>query len=125
MSKVRTGARIILGLLFLVFGVNFFFHFIPQPMPPEQAMKFMGGLMAAPYFFPLMKGIEILAAILLLANFAVPFALILLSPIVVQIFLYHTILDPSGAPLAIVLVALTGFLGFAYFDRYRSLFTRG
>lgn len=125
MNKVRTGARIILGLLFLVFGLNFFFQFLPMPTPPEQAMKYMGGLMAAPYFFPLLKATEIIAAILLLINVAVPLAIILLSPIVVQIFLYHTILDPSGAPLAIVLVALTAFLGFAYFDRYRSLFTKG
>lgn len=124
MSKARTAARLIFGLLLVIFSLNFFFHFIPQPTPPEQAMKYMAGLMAAPYFFPVLKVTELLVGILLLANVAVPLALVLIAPIVVQIFLYHTILDPSGAPLAILLVVLEAFLGFAYFNYYRPLFKR-
>lgn len=125
MSKARTAARLIFGLLFLVFSVNFFFPFIPQPMPPEQGMKYLGGLMAAPYFFPVLKVTELVVAILLLTNIAVPLALVVIAPITVQIFLYHTLLDPSGAPLAILLVVLNAFLGFAYFNYYRPLFKRG
>ena len=124
MSKARTAARLIFGLMLVVFSINFFFPFIPQPPPPEQAMKYLGGLMAAPYFFPVLKVTELVVGILLLTNIAVPLALVVIAPIIVQIFLFHTILAPAGAPLAILLVFLEAFLGFAYFNYYRPLFKR-
>jgi len=125
MNKSTMAARYIYGLLWVVFSLNFFFHFLPQPPPPEAGMKFLGGLMAAPYFFLVLKVTELATGILLLANIAVPFALVLISPVVVQILLYHSVLDPSGLPVALVLTALNLFLGIAYWNSFKPLFKRG
>ena len=124
MNKATTAARIIYGLLWVIFGVNFFLNFLPQPPPPEQAMKFLGGLMAAPYFFPVMKLLEIILGLMLLANIATPLALVLISPVVVQILLFHTILAPAGAPLALLMTALNLFLGIAYWNNFKPLFKK-
>ena len=124
MNKASTAARIIFGLLWVVFGVNFFLHFIPQPPPPEEGMKFLSGLMANPLFFPLMKVIEIAAGVMLLANIAVPLVLVVLAPITVNILLYHTVLDPAGAGVAIVMTLIHVFLGYAYFNSFRPLFRK-
>lgn len=125
MNKAKTAARIIFGLLWVIFGLNFFFQFLPAPPPPELGMKFLGGLMTNPYFFPLMKTIEIASGILLLTNIAVPLALILVAPITVNIMLYHGVLAPEGAGLAILMIVLNVFLGIAYFNSYKPLFKRG
>ncbi|MNK98217.1 hypothetical protein D3C87_1185760 [compost metagenome] len=111
--------------MWVVFGVNFFLHFIPQPPPPDDAMKFLSGLMANPIFFPFMKVIEITFGVLLLANVAVPLALVVLAPITLNIFLYHVVLDPAGAGMAVAMVAIHVFLGYAYFNNFRPLFKRG
>lgn len=125
MSKATTAARVIYGLLWVVFGLNFFFHFLPQPPPPEAGMKYLSGLMAAPYFFPLLKTTEVVVGALLLANIAVPLALVVISPIVIQILLYHTVLDTAGAPVALLVTALNLFLGIAYWKNFKPLFKRG
>lgn len=124
MDKFKTAARLLFGLMWVVFGLNFFFQFLPQPPPPEEGLKFLSGLMANPYMFPLLKGIEVLVGVLLLANIAVPLALVLIAPITVNILLYHVVLDPAGSAMALTLVVLNVFLGVAYFERYRPLFKK-
>jgi uncharacterized membrane protein YphA (DoxX/SURF4 family) len=116
-------ARILLGLLFLISGLNGFFHFLPQPQMGEEAGKFMMGLLGSGYFFPFLKICETLSGILLLSGIYVPLALLILSPIVVNIFLFHLFLDHAGLPIAIVLVLLLGFLGYAYREYFKSIFT--
>ncbi|MEQ1722768.1 MAG: hypothetical protein ABL930_06300 [Pseudobdellovibrio sp.] len=106
-KKIALGARLLLGLLFVVFGVNFFVPFIPVPPPNEAAGSFLGALFATGYMFPIIKVIEIVAGALLLAGFFVPLALLLLAPIIVNIALVHLVLDTSGAPLTAVILVLT------------------
>ncbi len=125
MGKAKIAARLIFGLLWVVFGLNFFFHFLPQPPPPEEGLKFMMGLMANPYMFPIIKVIEIVVGVMLLANVAVPLALVLIAPISVNIILYHAVLDPAGMAPALLMVILNVFLGIAYFNSYKPLFKRG
>ncbi|MFM6930474.1 MAG: acyltransferase [Bdellovibrio sp.] len=126
MNKAKTAARLIYGLLWVVFGLNFFLHFLPQPaeVMPEAAMKFLGGLMAAPYFMPMVKVTEIVVGIMLLANIAVPLALILISPIVVNILLFHTVLAPASPGIALAVTALNVFLGIAYWNSFKPLFKK-
>ena len=111
-KKVTVTARIILGLIFFIFGLNGFFHFIPMQPMPEQAGAFFGGLMASGYFIPVLAGTQTLCGALLIAGAFVPLALIVLAPILVQIVLFHTFLAPSGLPLAAFICILEIYLAF-------------
>lgn len=119
-SKLPIAGRILLGLPMVVFGLNGFLHFIPMEPMSGAAGAFMGGLAAAPYFFPLLKATEIVAGAMLLSGRFVPLALLLLAPILVQIFAFHAFLA-GGIGLPVVLVALAGYLAYAYRDAYRGV----
>lgn len=120
---LATGARILLGLVFFVFGLNGFFNFIPPPATPlpERAMAFVGALMATGYMFPLVAGTQVVAGALLLANRFVPLALILLAPIIVNIMAFHLFLEPSGLVIATVVLALEACLLWIHRAAYRAL----
>src|SRR5882762_582358 len=80
-----TAARILLGFIFLIFGLNGFLNFLPQSGNiPEAALAFAGALMKTGYMFPLIKGTEVIVGVLLLSNRFVPLALALVAPIVVN-----------------------------------------
>ena len=121
MKYAGTAARIIFGLIFFVFGLNGFLNFIPVPPPPEAGMKFLGALAGSGYFFPFLKATEVIAGLAILANIFVPLALVILAPIVINIFLYHYFLAPEGLLLPIVIVALALFLGHHYRASFKSL----
>lgn len=105
-QKLTLAARLILGLLFFVFGLNFFLNFIPTP-PPSEAMKtMMGGFMAIGYLLPIVKVLEVICGALLLAGIFVPLALLILAPIVVNIAIIHFVYELSGAPMAAIIIAL-------------------
>jgi len=115
--------RVLFGLMFFVFGLDGFIHFMPQPTtpPPEGAMAFAIALLQSGYMFPLIKGTEVLAGALLLANVRVPLALVLLAPIVINIVAFHVFLAPQGIALALVLLAVEIGLAWAYRAAYRPL----
>jgi len=116
--------RTLLGLLYFVFGLNFFFHFIPMSAGPTGAgATFMGGLMATGYFFPLLKVVETISGLFLIVNKYTAFFLVLLFPISLNIFLFHTILEPSGMPMGVGIIVLNLFLGYAYRKYYAGVFT--
>jgi hypothetical protein len=98
-------ARYLLGFIFLVFGLNGFLHFIPLPLPGGPAGQFMVALFVS-HFLAVVYLLEIVPAVLLLANRYVPLALVLLGPVLVNIFLFHALMQPSGLPLAVVVVVL-------------------
>ena len=121
-EKINLGARIILGLIFFVFGINGFLKIIPLPEHPEAANIFLASLGMTGYFMPVVKITEIVAGAMLLSGYFVPLGLVLLAPIVVQIFLFHVFLAPGGMIMAIVLVVLEGYLGFfVYRESFRSV----
>jgi uncharacterized membrane protein YphA (DoxX/SURF4 family) len=96
-------ARILMGLIFLTFGLNGFLSFIPPPKSPmpEAATAFIGALMKTGYLLRLVMGTQLLVGILLLLNRFVPLALALIAPIIVGIITFHIFLLPSGLPLAL------------------------
>ncbi|HYP90289.1 MAG TPA: DoxX family protein [Polyangiaceae bacterium] len=110
--KAKTAARLLLGAIFTVFGLNGFFHFLPMPPPSGLAAAFLGGLAASGYMFPLIKGTEVLMGLLLLSNRFVPLALTILAPIVVNIVAFHAFLAPSGVALPLVIIALGIYLAY-------------
>jgi putative oxidoreductase len=118
MTTVRrhlpTAARLLLGLVFTVFGLNFFLHFLPMPPPPPRAMTALGGLLATGYLLPLAHVVELAAGALLLAGLFVPLALALLAPVIVNIVAYHLLFAPAGLAVPLVVLALELFLARAY-----------
>lgn len=118
---VPTAARVLLGVVFFVFGLNGFLGFIPQPPMPDRAGAFMGALAATGYMFPLIKGVEVIAGAMLLSNRFVPLALALLAPNVVNIVLFHSVLAPGGLVVALVVLALELLAAWSYRDAFAPM----
>ena len=98
-------ARFLLGLIFLIFGLNGFFHFLSLPAPTGVAGQFIGALFVS-HFLIVIFVTQLIGAVLLLVNRYVPLALTLLAPIIVNILLIHILMLPSGLPLALVVTVL-------------------
>ena len=121
MQKAVLGARLLLGLIFTVFGLNGFLNFLPPPEVNEGAGAFLGALAATGYMFPLIKATEVVGGVLLLANRCVPFALTILAPVVVNIALFHIVLDTAGLPVALAVLVLEIFLAWGYRDSFKGV----
>ena len=106
MKIVSLIARILLGLIFLVFGLNGFLNFLSMgPMPTGLAGQFIGALFLSHYLW-VVAALQLAGGALLLANRFVPLALVLLGPVIVNIICYHAFLNPSGAIPAVVVTVL-------------------
>ncbi len=118
MKTMTLIARLLLGLMFVVFGLNGFLHFLPMPPPPAGlAMQYLSALGASHYMVPVFL-LQLIGGVLLLANRFVPIALVLLGPVIVNILLYHILMDPAGIPPG--LIAFT--LWMIVFNSVRSAF---
>ncbi|MBI3717324.1 MAG: DoxX family protein [Sphingobacteriales bacterium] len=118
-------SRIILGFIYLVFGLDYYFHFIPyEPHHTGKVLAFKEGLKGVGYFYPMIKSIQIAGGISLLINRYVPFFAVVLFPISVNVFLYHTILVPSGWLMGVLLLVPNLFLGYAYRKYYNGMFVK-
>ena len=117
--------RTLMGLLFVFASLSFFlmYYFKLFPMPPmEGTVKtFNDGLGSVGYFFPLLKVTEMLCGIALLVGRYVPLALVVIAPVVVNIFMFHAFIDASGLPVAIFLVLAEIFLAYYYRDAFKAL----
>jgi len=105
MKTTVISARFLLGLIFLIFGLNGFLHFIPSPPLTGTVGQFVGALFVSHYLVVVFL-LQLVAAVLLLINRYVPLALTVLAPIIVNILLVHILMAPSGLPLAIVVTVL-------------------
>jgi putative oxidoreductase len=105
MKIVSLIARLLMGLTFFVFGLNGFLRFIPAPPPTGLAGQFAGILFSS-HLYVVIFAVQTIGGLLLLVNRFVPLALIILGPVIVNIFFFHLFMAPSGLPLAIVVVAL-------------------
>jgi uncharacterized membrane protein YphA (DoxX/SURF4 family) len=114
-----------MGFVFLGAGISFFFT-TPPPIEGDMG-TFFNGLVASKYFLYLLKFTEIVCGALLMSGFFVPLALVVLAPIILNIFLVHASLAPSGLPLAIAIGSLEIYLAFfskEYSPRIKALFKR-
>ncbi len=117
--------RVWLGLIYLIFGLDYFLHFIPyQPNHTGAAAAFKNGLMAAGYFYPMMKSIQIAGGISLIINRYAPFSAVALFPISLNVFLFHTLLVPSGWYMGVLLLGPNLFLGYAYRNYYKGMWVK-
>jgi len=112
-------ARILFGLNFLINGLNPFLNFYQLPTPSSEASALADALVNSGYLFLVVKIVEIIVGLLLLINRFVPLALIVIFPISLNIFMFDTILEPTAAPIGILVLALNIYLCFAYIRFYR------
>ena len=100
-------SRFLLGLIFLVFGLNGFLHFIPMPPPSGVAGQFLGAMFVSKYLL-FVSGLQVFSGALLLLNRYVPLALTILGPIIVNILLFHALMSPAGIGLAVFVTIFWG-----------------
>jgi len=128
MKHIPLVARILLGLIFTLSGLAGLLNLAPPPDDLPEALKtFNAGLAASQYFFPFLKGTEVVCGLMLLSGYFVPLALVVLAPIIINIFLTHLFLAPSGLVIAGVLGVLEGYLAFfasPYKEAIRPIFVK-
>ena len=122
MKKLETTSRILLGLIFAIFGFNHFVPFIPHPEMTGDALTYMTGLSAVGYFWPLLRALELLCGLALLSNRFVPLALSVLAPITLHITLFHLFSMPANLPLAIVMTLAHGYLVKRNWSHFSEIF---
>jgi putative oxidoreductase len=105
MKIVNLIVRLLLGLVFVVFGLNGFLHFIPMPPPTGTAAQFLGAMFVSHYLVAVFL-LQLIPGVLLLINRFVPLALTLLGPVIVNILLFHISMNPAGLPLPLLVTVL-------------------
>lgn len=122
-SQFTKIVRILLGVILIVFGLNKFHPFIPLPQPPEAAANFLNSMADTGYILTVVAIFEVFIGFMLLIKKWVPFVILLLAPISLNILLFHLFLDIPAIATAIVVVALNVMLIYKYRQNYSTLFT--
>jgi putative oxidoreductase len=124
MKIVTLIARLLLGLIFVVFGLNGFLNFLSMgPMPTGLAGQFIGAIVLSHYFW-VIAGLQVVGGVLLLVNRFVPLALVFLGSVIVNIVLYHLFLNISGIGPAIVVVILWFIVFYGHRQYFSGLFVQ-
>jgi len=124
MKIVTLIARLLLGLIVVVFGLNGFLNFLNMgPLPSGFAGQFIIALAASHYLW-VVAGLQVAGGVLLLINRFVPLALVLLGPIIVNILLYHVFLNRSGAQLAILVTILWFIVFYGHRQYFSGIFVQ-
>jgi uncharacterized membrane protein YphA (DoxX/SURF4 family) len=106
-KKILFGVSLLVGLVFINSGLNKFFNYMPMPKDmPEHVMKVMTAFMTIGWLMPLVAVAEIVGGTLFITNRFRALGAIILFPVLVGILLTHLILEPSGLPLALVLMGI-------------------
>lgn len=122
MKYVIIIVRVLLGLMFIVFGSNAFLHFIPMPEMDGMAGAFISALAASGYLY-VIGALQVVGGLCLLAAARfVPLGLTLLGPVIVNILLYHIFLDRTGLPIAICVSLAAVFLLWIYRFKFPAIF---
>ena len=117
-------ARLLLGLIFFVLGLNGFVNFLSMgPMPTGLAGQFIGALILSHYFW-VVAAVQVIGGVLLLVNRFVPLGLVLLGPVIVNILLYHVFLNPAGIGLAIVVAILWLIVFYGHRQYFSGIFVK-
>ena len=131
MGKLSLAARIVLGLIYFIFGgmgLAIAFGLMKPPDQPmtEAAGAFFAGIMATKYFFPLLKITETAGGLLLLIGRGAPLALVILAPVTLNIFLFHMFVTPGAKEIILpgVMVAAHILAMAGYWNKYKPLFKK-
>lgn len=121
MKIVTLISRLLLGLVFVVFGLNGFLQFIPAPPPTGKAGDFFAVMFTSHYLVPVFV-LQLAGGLLLLLNRFVPVALCLLGPVLVNILIYHVLLNQQGLPIAAIVAVLWGVVFYAVRGAFAGIF---
>ena len=113
--------RVLMGLMFAFASIAYFFKLMKEPEVTGSIKIFNDGIMASIYLMPTVKVFELLCAIAFLSGRFVPLATVVVFPIILNILLFHAFLEPSGLPIAILLLIGNLFLAYYYRDKYKSI----
>ena len=113
-------ARLLFGLAFTVFGLNFFLNFIPAPPPTGLAGDYFKVLSASKYLY-VISATQLFSGLLLLIGKFVPLALTILAGMIFNILAIHILMAPEGLPMALVFAAIELFLVWSYRDRFAGI----
>ena len=113
-------ARYLLGIPFTIFGLNAFFHFLPEQLPPGDAGAMLTLMLHYGWSYVL-GTLYLVGGVLLLLNRYVGVALTLMAPPLVVILLFHLTLMPQMLGLALFLAALEVFLLYAYWHHFAAV----
>jgi uncharacterized membrane protein YphA (DoxX/SURF4 family) len=125
MKVVTIIARILLGLIFVVFGSNAFLHFLPMPPLPQGVTgEYLHAFFASGYVY-VIGGFQVVGGLLLLIGRFVPLGLTILGAIIVNIWAFHILMAPElgGMVPAVVVLILELFLVWRYRDAFRGIFS--
>jgi uncharacterized membrane protein YphA (DoxX/SURF4 family) len=106
-KKILLIVSILFGLMFINSGLNKFFNYMPMPKDiPEHMIKVITAFMEIGWLMPLIAVAEIAGGILFITNKFRALGAIIILPVLIGILLTHIIFEPSGLPLALVLLAI-------------------
>jgi putative oxidoreductase len=110
-----------MGLLFLFASIVVLFNLFPKPELTGVTKTFNEGLESVGYFMPLLKITELVCGLAFVSGYFVPLATVLIAPIIINIFMFHLLIDRTGLPVAIFLVLANIFVAYYYGDAYKGL----
>ena len=116
-------SRILLGLIFVFFGVNGYLNFLHAPMPTGQAGQYLGVMFGSFYMY-FVSLVQLVGGVLLLSGQFIPLALVLLGPVLVNILLFHISFLPSGLPPGILSTVLWFIIFFGYRRAFAGIFAQ-
>jgi putative oxidoreductase len=116
-------ARILLGLIFVFFGLNGFLNFLHAPMPTGPAGQFIGVLFGS-FYMHFIFLVQLVGGVLLLSGQFIPFALVLLGPVLVNILLFHISFQPAGLPPGLLSTLLWFIIFFGYRRSFAGVFAQ-
>lgn len=124
MKKIALIARIILGSIFTLFSLMYFFNLMPAQEIQGPSAAFMTGLFSSGYMMTVVKLIELICGIALITGQFVALSTVVIFPITLNIFLFHAFLEPASVAMSIVLLVLNLFLAYTKKESYQLILAR-
>jgi putative oxidoreductase len=113
--------RTLMGLLFLFASTVVLFKLVPQPELTGNVKTFMEGVNATGYLMTLIKVTELLCGIAFVTGRYVPLASVVIAPVIINIFMFHAFVDPTGLPVALFLVLANSFVAYSNWEKYKPI----
>ena len=113
--------RTLMGLLFLFASISYLANLMPPPELSGNVKLFMDGMLATGYMMTLIKGTELVCGIAFVTGRFVPLAMLVITPVIVNIFLFHLFVETSGLPVGVALVLGNLFLAHAHWGTFKPL----